>query len=585
MGRDTGQKPFDQGNDQVFSDVDDDIATSSSVSADGAPGSDQVAWAPSDGRRLRSGKSKAVVFIVCIVVVVALVVTANPLIRTITSSLQGSSQLRHIANPDTHHKDPVPVDKVSKGIEDIHDDHRHLVYSLESLATGSQTGDKDIAKLTSLIDKTDKDNAAFASLPIMNNAEVKRQLDRYTKATQADKTILNDFVGKAKALSAVNKACGESWTYIFGGESEKQSYDKHSASCTAALQPLSGSDDEAMKTFVSSVTGALEESGKAAGQLAVLHASATNDRSVEQQEDQLNKSIDISTRVQDYSYRYSWALQKKRDALHLDWAFDRAYDVAQSQKSAEDWEKSVHEGFPKGPGKAFKGDTAKKITDAMAEVAKRWSLMDSTVYDRSFKGMGNLEQADIDDINDVISTADKANQTLADQLSASGNGDYRPFKDFVTAYDKEKVTVGAYIPTMLPVSQAKSVCVTFPQLDESDPTYATYIGALDSCRAVLKPLDNPQDQRLHRLVTKMTANLDKNGSVIDKMKAFGSYHDAEAGKQSKAYEQLGHQLTYDQVGERERIFDEYTHAFANSRTQSGASGALYQLQGGGYGDD
>ncbi|WEV42544.1 hypothetical protein OZX57_03720 [Bifidobacterium sp. ESL0682] len=389
MGRDTGQQSFDQGNNQSFSGVDDDIATFSSMSADGAPVTDQVAWAPSDGYRPRSGKSKTVVLIVCMVVIVALIVVADPLIKTITSSSLSSSQSQDAANRHTHHEQPTPADKVSKGIDDIHDDHRNLIYSLEALVTGSHAADKDIAKLTSLIDKTDKDNTTFASLPIMDNAEAKRQFDRYTKATQADKAILNDVVGKAKALSAVNKACGGPWNYMFGYESEEHSYDKRSASCATALQPLSGSDDEAMKTFVASVTSALEESGKAAKQLAVLHAGASSDRSVEQQEDQLNKSIDISTKVRDYSYRYSWALQKRRDALHLDWAFDRAYDVAQSQKSAEDWEKVCLKAFPRVRVKRSRGTRQRRslmpwprwpnggvswIRPSMTAVSKVWAI-------------------------------------------------------------------------------------------------------------------------------------------------------------------------------------------------------------------
>ncbi|WEV42538.1 hypothetical protein OZX57_03690 [Bifidobacterium sp. ESL0682] len=569
---DAASDNFTSSDSQVF--VNDEDSWSAATD-DGAEGAEQLSFDQGGAGKTKS-KSKhgvARVFGVLLVVVVVIVFAfgyiakKNPFVA-----------LNYLAMTDKSYKDKYQHDssnlsQLDKSVEDIQDDHVKITGTISSLTLNNHVNDGDLSKLKSIVDKTDKDNATFAALPYMAVPEAKPQLDRYAKATDAEKGVVNEYLNNAKTISSVYEAC-DIWDYV-SDQSDIDDYNAKMKTCRSRMQPLSASTDPAMKTFVASMNTVLDTSEQAVKQIAAISGDTILDRAATKQIEKLNKDVDTSSKVMDYVDKYGDDLCKECDKPHLEWAFDRSYQTARAAKDAKDEADGIVKMFFDGYGKTLKGENRQKTGTALDNVAKAWNFMIEIASNCNHSGFGNLKSEDIDDINNAIAAADQANQRLADQLAADNDKDNKWFADYLTAYNKDKTQTQQYIKTLLAVSDADSLCVKIPMPDNSDPTYSAYTNGVAVCQAALKPLGENGDNRMQKMVTRLNDNFDGNLRVIRKMKALGSPDEASSGKHKKEYHNLNNKLVYDQEGKREGIFNDYKREFDDLREHSGVTEALW----------
>ncbi|WEV47463.1 hypothetical protein OZX62_04130 [Bifidobacterium sp. ESL0690] len=468
-------------------------------------------------------------------------------------------------------------DKTKEAIED---DHVQITDNLQTLSQKDAISDEDINKLKSLVAKTDTDNAKFAAFDSMKSPEVKIQLDRYAKITDAEKAVVNGYIDNAKTISAVNKAC-TFWDYVEDEQSNIDHYRTQMATCRAKMKPLSASNDSAVKTFVGSLSAVLDTSEQAVNKIAAIGTDKEYDKATLKQVQKLNKTIDISEKVMDYTSNYGDNLCKECDDLHVDWAFERSYQTAEAVNEAQDEADNAVEAFVSSYGRSASKADQKKVGDALHGVVKGWYVMVGMAMDCNYSGFGNLESEDIDDINNAINVADQANQQFVNLLPAYHEQNNKWINNYLKAYKKDKAQIQQYSKTLLAVSDASVVCVKIPLPDNYDPAYSAYTNGVATCKTTLQPLkdNNKDDKYMQKLVVDLNANFNANLAIIAKMKTLGSPDEAR-DKHKDEYDKLNHQLIYDQEGKRDRIFDAYKKHFNDLRTNSGAMLALWKFEHG-----
>ncbi|WEV68143.1 hypothetical protein OZX72_03970 [Bifidobacterium sp. ESL0769] len=478
---------------------------------------------------------------------------------------------------DDGHAKLSPFDKTKIAIQD---DHVHITDNLSSLTLNDKVSDEDINKLKSLVAKTDRDNAKFAAFDSMKSPEVKIQLERYAKITDAEKAIVNGYIDNAKTVSSANKAC-TFWDYVEDEQSNIDHYRTQMATCRAKMKPLAASSDPATKTFVGSVSAVLDTSEQAVNKIAAIGTDKEYDKATLKQVQKLNKSIDVSDKMLDYFSDYGKNLTKECEALHVDWAFDRSYLTAETVNDAKDEADNAKEAFVSAYGKSLGTKDQKQVGDALSKVVRGWYYMVGVAMNCNSSGFGNLESDDIDDINNAVNLADQANQQFVNLLPTYNEEDNKWINDYLKAYKKDKVQIQQYSKTLLAVSDASVVCVKVPLPDNYDPTYSAYTNGITTCKTTLKPLkdSNKDDKYMQKLVADLNANFNANLRIIDKMKALGSPDEAMA-KHKGEYDKLNHQLMYDQEGKRDRIFHTYKQHFDDLRENSHATLALWRFEQG-----
>ncbi|WEV73068.1 hypothetical protein [Bifidobacterium sp. ESL0790] len=457
-----------------------------------------------------------------------------------------------------------------------------LQSTLKLMVESKHVGRHDVAQLNKLIAEADANNAKLTGIKGMDAAAVKPQLDRYSRAYAADKAILQDYGSHAAAISTMYKTCGADWNDV-AGEKDTSVHDQMMASCQAMLQPLADSNDPAMKTLVASVNSALQ-----ASDAVVKNPAANNDANgtTGSQQGQngkkdSRKDVGPSKRVADDVKQYGRDLAAERDALHIKWAFYRVCDTQQAQADSQEDGESLSKSFLEdGPGQSMDDQHAKATAKALRDVARRLTVLNSTMSAVTGDGEKSLEPSDVDDLNAALKAAEQANDVLEAQMKADGQQGDKDLKDYLAASAKDKALITRYASSMLAVSNADAACSTLPVQVPSDPSYTQYSNYVTACSTSLQSLKEVKDGKAQDLYTSMSGNLSLTSRIVEQMKGLGSADEAGNGAHSKQYYELLSRLQDNTNHKPAGIFDDYMDNFGtNARSEYDAMDALDSLCG------
>lgn len=474
-----------------------------------------------------------------------------------------------------------PKPNTVRGQQKAFDDTRSSIeLTLNGMITNKHVSQHDVVDLNELIAQADTNNARLARIKGMNADTVKLQFGRYSQAYATDKALLQDYNNHAVAISAMYKTCGADWNDV-ADEQDTSMHDQMMASCQAAIQPLSDSQDPAMKTLLASINSALAASDAAVKNLAPNNAPNGTEGTQKNQTSKKNSNKDVvpSKYVSDGIEQYSRDLSAERDATHVKWAFNRVCDTYHAQKDASDEGRHVRKAFLDGPAQYMDGKKVQFTAKVFENIAEQLSLLDSVMSAIVDDGEKSLEPSDVDDLNAVLNAASQADQQFEAQMKSDGLQREGDFKAYRSHYDKDKALVSRYASTMLAVSNADAACSSLPEQVPSDPNYTQYSNYVSSCSTAVQALKDFQDSKTNDLYTKMWGNVSYSSGIVGKMKDFGAPDEADNGPHSREYNELLSKFQDNTNSKSQKMFDDYNFSFYYGRFEDEALDAVHAMCG------